>query len=239
MSGGLLCVLPIISTTYADACVESLRRPDSAAGLKPEEILVVDNSRDGFAASRYGLETYRDPDGHNLGVARSWNIGARRVLDEGLDYLLIMSASMLFGPEYQTTWRRQMESFWGHNVLEATGHSWHLIAIHRRIFEQVGLFDENFHAYEEAIDFGYRMRMLGLECGFISLWVNALSQGAGLHGPLISCPAEPLQRYYQSKWNGRKGEERWVQPFGSKPIDYWEPISIPELAERSGWETWW
>ena len=235
---GLLVVLPVLTHTYADICVDTMLMPDSASGFRPDEILVVDNTREG-TASKYGLRTHRDPDGHNLGTSRSWNIGAREVLDRELDYLVIMSASMRFGPEYQTTWRRQMEAFWGHNVLEATGHSWHLIAFHRRVFERVGLFDENFHAYQEAIDFGYRMRMLGLEVGFVHLWVNALSQGVGLHAPLVSCPAEPLLRYYELKWSGCKGEERWVQPFGSKPIDYWEPVTIPELAHRYGWTNWW
>lgn len=232
---GLLTVIPIITSTYADICIESLRRPDSSAGLKPEDILVVDNSRDGFCEQRYGLPTYRDPDGHNLGCARSWNIGAKRVLDDGLDYLVLMSSVMQFGPELHCTWRWQMNEFWGAKVIEADGHSWHLIAIHRTCFERIGLFDTNLYpAYFEAEDWCYRLRMVGLEQGFIRVWVNALSQGSALHNLIVSCPAEPLLDYMRRKWGGPKGEETFVQPFGSKPLGYFEEEPIPVLAERYG-----
>ena len=244
MSGGLLCVIPIISTTYADACVESLARPDSAAGLKPEELLIVDNSREGFCKARYGLETYRDPDGFQLGVPRSWNIGARRVLDEGLDYLVIMSSTMMFGPELQTTYRRQLESFWGAKVIEADGHSYHLIAFHNSVLSLVGLWDENLYpGYFEAEDHAYRMPMVGWEQGWIRIWCNAVSQSVGGHLNLVNCPADPLIAYMTDKWGGRKGEERYVMPWGDKPLDYWPEHTIPELAEKYGLgprhEGWW
>lgn len=235
---GLLVICPIITPTYADACIESVLRPDSAFGINRDDILIVDNSRDGFA-HKYGLRTYRDADGHNLGVARSWNVGAREVLEHNLDYLVILSSVMQFGPILHTTWRRQMEEFWGAKVIEAEIHSWHLISFHRTVFDKVGLFDENFHAYFEAIDFGYRMRMVGWEQGWIRVAINALSQGSALHTSVISCPAKPLLAYYQEKWGGEKGHETFVQPFGDQSLDYWPSSTIPELAERYGWTTWW
>ena len=236
----LLVVLPIITTTYADLCVETLLMPHSSAGFDPEDILVIDNSRAGFASPAYGLNTYRDPDGHNLGVARSWNVGAQRVLDEGFDYLVIMSASMQFGVDLHCTFRSQMETHWGAIVIEATGHSWHMIAIHRRAFAAVGLFDSNFYpAYFEQIDFSRRLQMVGLEVGFVHVWFNALSQGSALHNEVVHTPADPLLAYYRKKWGGDKGDERLVQPFGNKPLDYFETVPIPELAERYGLTTWW
>lgn len=134
-----------------------------------------------------------------------------------------------------------MERFWGETVIECDGHSWHLIALHRRIFEGIGLFDENFHAYFEAIDFGYRMRMAGMEYGWRHCWVNALSAGVGHHAPMVDCPAPPLLKWYREKWGGDKGEETFVMPWGSKPLDYWPEVTIPDLAERCGWddERWW
>jgi glycosyltransferase involved in cell wall biosynthesis len=236
---GLVVVLPVIGRETADICIDSLLRNNSAAGLSRDEILIVDNSRKGWG-SQYGLRAYRDPDDHNLGVARSWNVGAREVLDRDLDYLVIMSTAMRFGPELHTTWKRQMEEFWGAKVIEADGHSWHLIALHRTCFEKVGFFDENFYpAYFEQTDWCYRLRMAGWEHGFIRVWVNALSQGHALHNHLVSCPAEPLLDYYAQKWGGKKGEETFVQPFGSKPLGYWELATIPELAARYGLTEWW
>lgn len=249
---GLLCVLPIVKRSTTDKCIDSIIQPNSACGIDPKDILLVDNTREGWVATDrrvkgFRFQTYRDPDGHNLGVARSWNIGARRVLDEDLDYLVIMSASMLFGPELHTTWLRQMETFWGESVIECEGNSWHLIALHRRLFEQVGLFDEAYYpAYMEQTDWCYRLRMKRLEHSFTHVWVNALSQGAGLHvndgkGQTddVDCPAGPLLAHYRDKFGGDKGEETYVQPWGNKPIDYWPEYSIPELAEKYGLVNWW
>jgi len=239
VSGGLLAVLPVITHTHADICVKSILAGRSAAALHPDELLIVDNTARG-TAKRYRLRTYRDPDGHNLGVARSWNIGAREVLDRELDYLVLISASMRFGPTLHTTWREQMDLNWGAVIIEASGHSWHLIAIHRRVFETIGLFDENFYpAYFEAIDFGYRMRLVDLEGYWPRVWVNALSQGAALHNQVVSCPSDPLLAYYAKKWGGAKGKERYDLPFNGRPLDWWPEATVPELAARYRLVDWW
>lgn len=235
---GLLCLIPVIWDQTADKCIASILDPGSSAGIKPEEILIVDNSREGFAG-KYGLRTYRDPDGHNLGTSRAWNVGAREVLDKGIDYLLVMSASMQFGAYLHTNWREQMDRFWGERVIECMGISWHCIAFHRTVFEGVGLFDTNFHVYEEGIDFSHRMSLLGWEGGWCTQWVNAVVQGVALHINMVSCPSAPLKAYYAAKWNGEKGHEKFTRPFGNKPIDYFEDVPIPVLAERYGWKTWW
>lgn len=235
----LLVVIPVMNKDVADICIDSLLMPKSAAGLNPEDILIVDNSKLGWG-HEYGLRTYRDPDGHNLGTSRAWNVGAREVLAKKLDYLVIMSQSMRFGPELHTTWVKQMEAFWGAPCIEADGHSWHLIAIHRSVFEKVGLFDENFYpAYFEQIDFCYRMRMLDLEGSWPRVWVNALSQGVAIANETIRVPAAPLLAYYAHKWGGAKGEERFKIPFDSWPLDYWVAESIPELAIKYKLEVWW
>lgn len=238
---GLQVVLPVMYVESADRCINSTLSKECSSGIEPEELLIVDNSRDGFAKKRYpNLEVHRDPNNHNLGVARSWNIGARIVLEQKLDYLVILSASLEFGPLLHTTWRGQMERYWGRNMIEAMGHSWHLIAIHRDMFEMVGLFDENFYpAYEEQIDFGHRQELLGVQAGYTTQWVNAMSWGHANHIWEIHAPNPPLVEYYISKWGGIKGEEKWDKPFSDKPIDYWEERSIPELAKKYKLKTWW
>lgn len=235
----LLAVMPVITHTYAEKCIASICQRDSAFGVPLDDVLIVDNTRDG-SGNRYGLRVHRNPDGHNLGVARAWNVGAREVLDHGLDYLLIVSASMLFGPILHTTWLEQMRRFWGENVIECDGHSWHLIAFHRRVFERVGLFDTNFYpAYIEGLDFSFRMRQVGWEGSWTRCWVNALSQGHALHNNVVSCPADPLLDHYAAKWGGKKGEETFTLPWGDKPLGWWPERSIPELAEAYGLEVWW
>ena len=249
-----LTVIPVIDKELATQCVESILRPDSAAGIKPEDVLIVDNTKHGLtgtiksAGVTYGLDEYmgvkkyRDPDNHNIGVPRAWNIGARKVVEEGYDYLIIMSQSMLFGPIKETTWIRQMETFMGYDVIENTGNSWHLIAFHRRVFERTGYFDTNFHpGYEEAIDFHRRMQLVGFgnkgEGGWTNVWVNALSQTVGHHSDLAL--AKPLQDYYARIWNGSKGNEKFTLPFGDKPLGYFPNRTIPELAKEYGLQTWW
>ncbi len=239
-----LVVLPILDPQIALGCLASIDCPKSASGFDTDNLLVVDNTREGVG-HQYGFQTYRDPDGHNLGVARAWNVGARRVLEQGLDYLVILSASVQFGPELHTTFIKQMEDHEGANVIEATGHSWHLIAFHRRVFETIGLFDENFYpAYFEAIDFGFRMKLRAMEyVSWENVWVNAVSTGVGQHIQFVDCPAAPLLAYYESKWGGPKGEEAWAIPFGdfvSYPkIGYWPEHTIPELAKKYGLKNWW
>lgn len=242
-----LTVIPVIDFKLAEECVRSILKENSASGIKDEDILIVDNTREGIITKDgignfYGLEIHRDPDGHNLGVARSWNIGAKRVVEEQLDYLIIMSQSMLFGPIKETTWMRQMETFMGYDVIENTGNSWHLIAFHRRVFERTGYFDTNFHpGYEEAIDFHRRMQLVGFgnkgESGWTNVWVNALSQTVGAYSRLAL--AKPLQDYYEKKWNGSKGNEKYTLPFGNKPIDYFVERPIPELCKEYGLTEWW
>ncbi|KKL63663.1 hypothetical protein LCGC14_2172860 [marine sediment metagenome] len=235
----LLAVIPALIPETTDICIETALMDKSSLGFLKEDILIVDNSRDGFAF-KYDLRTHRDPDGHNLGVARAWNVGAREVMEKKLDYLVIVSASMQFGVEFHTTFHKQMMTFWGSNIIEATGHSWHLIALHRNLFEEIGLFDENFYpAYFEQVDWCYRLKMVGKESGWPHAWLNALSQGSALHLPAVSCPADPLLQYYREKWGGDKGEEKFKLPYGDKPMDYFEDRSIPELAEKYQLEKWW
>jgi GT2 family glycosyltransferase len=137
-----------------------------------------------------------------------------------------------------------MLAFWGADVIENDGNSWHCIAFHRRCFEGIGRFDPAFYpAYFEGLDFSYRLRMVGMEGGWPRVWINALSQGVALHNQAVSCPAAPLLAHYRAKWSGDKGEEQWTRPWGDKPLDYVVEEPIPVLAERYGLgpygETWW
>ena len=243
----LLVVLPILSEAIAAPCIDSIRAEGSSFGIPPSEVVIVDNTRHGIDRDRVGdFAYYRDPDGHNLGVARSWNVGAQAVMERGLDYLVILSASMLFGPELHITWREQMDRHWGSLVIENTGNSWHLIAIHADAFRAAGLFDSNFYpGYFEAVDWHLRLIRSG-ECerarnGTIwpNLWVNAMSRGVAMHAPFVDTPPDPLLEYYCQKWGGAKGEETHTLPWGNKPLDYFEDVPIPVLAERYGLSRWW
>lgn len=249
-----LAVMPVIWAQTSVPCIESMIAPDSSLGLAPHEILVVDNTRHGevptWSVVPDAMRYHRDPDGHNLGVGRAWNVGARALLEEGLDYLVILSASMWWGYRLHTTFRAEIEANDGAPLVELMGHSWHAIAIHRSTFERVGLFDPNFWpAYWEATEWGYRLRLVGIEgAGWPRVWCNALSMGQAIHvdrqrWDAPACPSQPLMDYYAAKWGAMSPDEVYEHPFGdpSKPIDWFEEPSIPELAARYGIPkgAWW
>lgn len=231
---GYLVVLPILSQHIAQRCLDSLLREDSSAKFGHGNILIVDNTKEKILVyPSYPFQYYRDPQGHNLGCARAWNVGAQKVLKENLDYLVILSSTIEFGPVLQTTWVQEMEKLWGENVIEAEGLSWKLIAIHRRIFETIGLFDTNFYpAYFEALDFSYRMRQVGWEGNWKHAWVNAMAHGVGAHIGIVNCPAPPLLKYLHKKWGGPKGEEQYTRPWNdsNKKLSFFPESSIPDLA---------
>lgn len=240
----LLVVCPVLDERTTDVCFNSIVDYPNAFGIDQSKILVVDNSKSGFAHKYESMRfrVYRDKDNHNLGCSRSWNIGAREVLENNLDYLVVLSASMQFGRVLNGTFLTQMQTNWGAPVIEATGHGWHLIAFHRSIFEKIGLFDENFYpAYFEDVDFGRRIYISGFEGKWENVWINAMSQGNALHvrGKFVSCLPVPLIQYYEQKWGGGKGNEKWLKPFGDRDIRYFPNSSIPEVAIKYNLENWW
>lgn len=232
----VVVVCPVLNEEISDICFNSIFTQESSLGIPKENFLLVDNSKHGFA-QKYrteGVSLYRDPKGHNLGCARSWNMGVGKMFAEDAEYLVIMSSSMMFGPVLQTTFLAQMQTFWGANAIEATGHGWHLIAFHRSIFQQVGIFDTNFYpAYFEDVDFGRRIYISKLSGTWQNVWINAISQGHGLHQHRghVYAPATPLLQYYELKWGGGKGNEQWELPFNGKPISYFPNYEIEELVE--------
>ena len=234
----VLLVIPVVSRESAEKCIESILSDNNACGVNKEDILIVDNTKEGLGDDYYGLRVYRDVDNHNIGVARAWNIGAREVVEKNIDYLIVMSSSMLFGVMKETTLLRQIATHKGFEIIEAEGHSWHLIAFKRDLFLEVGYFDENFYpAYFEDIDFAFRLRLLNQKRTWAIFWVNAISQAIAKHSHLSL--ATPLLEYYKAKWGGDKGAEGYTLPFNDKPIDYFEDTSIEVLAKRYGLTEWW
>jgi len=237
----VLVVCPVVDERISDTCLYSILKYPSSLGITESQILLVDNSEHGFAA-KYGIRFIRSEVGHNLGVARAWNLGVQEVLDKKLDYLVLMSASMYFGPILHCTFLTQMQTFWGSNVIEATGHGWHLIAFNRRVFETIGMFDENFYpAYFEDVDFGRRIYLSQMNGKWENVWINAISQGNALHvrSEMVSAPATPLLKYYEEKWGGGKENEKFMTPFNTGDMTYWPKNDIETLVKKYDLKKWW
>jgi hypothetical protein len=234
----VLLVIPVVSRESAEKCIESILSDNNACGVNKKDILIIDNTKEGLGEDYHGLRVYRDLKNHNIGVARAWNIGAREVVEKNIDYLIVMSSSMLFGVMKETTLLRQIATYKGFEIIEAEGHSWHLIAFKRDLFLEIGYFDENFYpAYFEDIDFAFRLRLLNQKRRWATFWVNAISQSTAKHSHL--CSAEPLLKYYKAKWGGDKGAETYNLPFNNKPIEYFKQNNIELLASRYELTEWW
>lgn len=233
-----LVVIPVMVEDYARRCLASIACQKSAAGFDRDKVLVVDNSREGFGQNMvepYGFRVHRDCFGHNLGVARAWNIAANDVVERRLDYLIICSSLVVFGGYLQTNWIEQLSRHRGVPMVEATGHGWHLIAISGEVLRRVGVFDENFYpAYLEEADFLRRMDLAGVRAAWANVWVNAMSIGSALHAERVKCPWSEKMRYYAEKWGGDLGKERFTVPFNQAEthVSYWPKASVAELAAR-------
>ena len=217
-----LVVIPSIYQPYTDACLRS-------AHIDPADLLVIDNTV------------------HNRGVAASWNEGARRVLDEGRDWLVICSAAMRFAGRGIATFTDQLALHPTAQAIEAgCDLGWHLIAIARTTFERVGLFDENYYpAYFEDLDYGLRIR-LGFGINYIpgveswpKVTVAATLESAahGIEFCNVTGDGNMLADYYARKWGGPSGHERFTDPFGRHDVglDWWPPRGHELALPRPNW----
>jgi hypothetical protein len=204
-------VIPSIHQPWTDRCLASCR-------LLPGRIIVVDNSR------------------INHGVAAAWNVGARKVLNEKADWLIVCSASIRFGEPGGQDFIDALDANPEAVAVEAAhGIGWHLIAFNRRALETVGLFDENFYpGYYEDFDYGHRIaRGFNLSEPYwlkvsVDVAMAGFRHGVDLGGAHV--PIDRLIAYMKRKWGGTNGPDgMWDNPFNdpSLPLSYWPPFQGP------------
>ena len=153
-----LIVLPVIHNETAVKCIDSLD-----LRLQLSHLLIVDNSVGKFTKQwpmSDELFHIERPEG-NIGVGRAWNIGVKEVLINEFDFLIILSASVVFN-DGMLGFIKELE-----NIGDAKGlmtqEGWHCLAISRKVFEEVGIFDTNFYpGYYEDSDFIRRMELAGI-----------------------------------------------------------------------------
>lgn len=219
-----LLVLPAIDQELAASCMASMR-------VDPARVIVVDNAPQPLRLPWEPGQLVRT--GRNLGVARSWNEGAQRVVAEGRDMLVLVSQAIEFGPPGGCDLIEQLVCTDGHG-LEVVGPGWHMVAISRTTLETVGPFDEGFWpAYYEDTDYLYRMGLHDLpsprENGRHWPYVHvqhtdrgqALSVARGLAQPSFGMLADR----YRDKWGGQQGAEQYRTPWDSGRPTWWWPAS--------------
>lgn len=226
MAPNYVAVVPSIYQPYTDACV---------ASCKLDNVIVVDNTVD------------------NHGVAASWNIGARAMYEQGADWTVIISAGVRFGEPGGLDLVEAMAEYPDALIVEAgryrsstdpkDGFGWHLFAVHRRTFDDVGLFDENiWPAYLEDTDFNYRMKAFygdRFDWSRAPHWPRVPVDGdlaSKSHGAALGKVKTGFGQmdYYIRKW-GAPPPGEWAHPFNdpANPISFWPTPAVRDL--RACW----
>lgn len=218
-------VAPAIDPDVTARWVDGLRVPH-------DQVLVVDNAKPRRrAAPLWDGPSYRAA--RNLGVPASWNLGVDLMRQRGVDWLVLASTAVVWGAPGGTDFVTGLDGidpvvFPG----VQSGQGWHLCAIHRTVFDTVGLFDENFYpGYWEDTDYLYRMGLAGLpsprengcDWGFVATDCEYGEQAHSLRHvrPIFG----ELAAYYASKWGGGQGEETFTTPHGEDhPIWWWRGV---------------
>jgi hypothetical protein len=210
MSYIVLC--PFVHRPSFDAMMNTLD-PDLA-----DEAIVLDNTVE------------------NLGAAGSRNVGIKRLRDEGAEWLVDISPAARFGPPGGLDFLAFLDAnpdAWV--VQSASPVNWHCMGWHRRLFETVGDFDENFWPiYGEDGDIAYRYQVAARShpdarwtVVDTDAWITMYGHSHKLAG--VRADQETLWAYYTQKWGGRSGHERFAHPFDDPtlPLGFSPPPSDP------------
>lgn len=217
-----LIITPTMNESIMDKCFESIHPKYH------DNLLLIDNSKEGFA-HKYQVKYKHHPE--NIGIARAWNIGAKKVVKDSLDYLIIMSATMVF-KDGMVGLVKALEENQNPYGLE-TQHSWHLICLGRPTFEKVGLFDENYHpAYWEDTDMIRRLEIADIHYPISGkrlprVDVEAESQGEALAVKSgLKVNFEALKAYFIKKW----GEDNDFEHQSVRDKMYKTPFNNPKYS---------
>lgn len=163
----------------------------------------------------------------NLGVAASWNLGLRDLMQaEDARWCLIISAAVRFdrGGFHFIDQLRDGDLRWG--AISRLG--WHLAAIGRPMVERVGYFDENFYpGYMEDTDYTLRMHIAGtrdrdIQVPTLEVPDTLASVGHARKLAGVTVDQDAAERYWRQKW-GYPSQSPWRTgaPFGGRALSYW------------------
>lgn len=230
-------VLPYAYQPYFEDCMKTVKFPK-------ENMLLVDNTV------------------KNLGIMRSHNMGVEKMRKDGSDWLIILSAAIRFGkpggldfievlennPDYYVVHGatpnvrggKQQEGGGGPNGV----FGWHLTAFNKEVFDNIGVWDENFTPYGlDDIDLSLRIQKhykwkRGWDTFPIDVSDTTMAHSINLGNVKTSYP--PKQAYFMKKWGRGGGDSTrlgYEHPFDNPEygLDYWPKAGDP-LANNEAWE---
>lgn len=199
-------VIPSINPEWNKLCINSLI--DNETDF---DYLIVDNRK------------------KNYGVAGAWNLGVDKVINENIDWLVICSESVRFGPNAAKDIQKSLDEASPEDmVIEAdNGFGWHLIAIRRELFLTVGYFDEVFFpAYFEDNDFAYRIKIAAQKnkkkwfpWNYMTVDAELIGIAQGLKLLNYEIDYGWLTNKYIEKWGGYP-EETYLHPYNNSKYSF-------------------
>lgn len=178
---------------------------------------------------------------YNHGVSAGWNIGIEQSIYYGCDIVVIANDDIAFDRD---TLYKLRNSIWtdGFDLVSAVNTrdtaaaeskvygenpDFSCFAIRPEEFtDRFGHFDENFTpAYFEDNDMAYRLKLHGakfgnrLDAGIYHK--GSVTQNWGGQQVVSGDMFRANQSYYELKWGGRPGQERFIRPFGQENREIW------------------
>lgn len=234
MTPTFVVVLPGLDYMLTRRCVESM-----ILAFR-DHLLLVDNTDEGFLASRYASTIGKVRAMHeNAGVAPAWNLGAAWMMDRNAEYLILVSQSLRFGDPGGADFLAELDQR-RPPVLMHSQFGWKCLAIHRDTLARVGLFDPIFApAYFEDQDYLYRMGLAGLpsprENGGELDQINIAAESAGdavmIRRGVVDIDYGAQHEKYLTKWGGPQGHEQWTHPYNLPDLDWHHVGAAPTQPE--------
>lgn len=191
-------------------------------------------------AENSGSLVYRYP--RNLGLAASWNLGLKKMLEDKDDFIIILSASAVFDKsiDYFVDGIANHEIVKGPNCryLASGLAALHCFAQTVRSIQKGGYFDENFWPiYFEDTDYTRRTTLNGVQEEVVQLNLSHIvhSKGYSLAMKdrrlfrLYELNADRIGRYYVSKWGGVHLSEKFLTPFNDPRLGVNDWIRNPSI----------
>lgn len=179
--------------------------------------------------------------GINDGVSAGWNFGVHYVLQNKLDYVIIVSQHVVF-TDGMRDFIEELEKMPEYGIITPEG--WHCVALSRKTLELVGEFDTNFYPiYYEDTDYELRLYKHGIIEEIREVPLKSLKTPGGYSTTLGLRPnVEKCKEYFVKKWGvifdytNYENQTFYDRPFNNpnNPLNYYEKKSTERLIEECG-----
>lgn len=181
----------------------------------------------------------------NIGVAAGWNKGIRQAIKDGRRYALIANDDILLetkavskcydflrdsdativSPNFCVPDRDGNSMYFDRQLGIIESIHWSCVFVDMyKLVENCGWFDENFYpAYFEDNDMFYRMHLTDQKHYLLTDVGFYHKQSATCVTVVTKDHWDYCQGYYNYKWGGLPGEEKYDNPFNNKDngVDFW------------------